>query len=62
MFIQIEVYADQRRTNIPALIPNPNAVNPGIPLRLPTPQSERLYNPNAIAVGDILAPVYWDVN
>ena len=62
MFIQIEVYADQRRTDIPSLNPNPNAVNPGIPLRLPTPQSERLYNPNAIVVGNILQPVYWDVN
>ncbi|NEN22995.1 SusD/RagB family nutrient-binding outer membrane lipoprotein [Cryomorpha ignava] len=62
MFIQIEVYADQRRTDIPSLNPNPNAVNPGIPKRLPTPQSERLYNPNAIVVGNILLPVYWDVN
>jgi len=61
MFIQIEVYADQRRTNIPALNPNPSA-NTGIPVRLPTPQSERLYNPNAIVVSDTQTPVYWDVN
>jgi hypothetical protein len=62
MFIQIECYSDWRRTGIPNLSPNPNAILPGIPLRLPTPQSERLYNSNAIVVGDPLIPVFWDQN
>jgi len=62
LFIQIEVYSDVRRTGIPELTPNPNALIAGIPLRLPTPQSERLYNPNAIVVGNVLIPVWWDQN
>jgi hypothetical protein len=62
LFIQIETYSDWRRTGIPELNPFPGAVLSGIPLRLPTPQDERLYNPNAIVVGDPLQPVYWDVN
>lgn len=60
LFVQIENYSDQRRTNIPQLDPNPNAVIAGIPKRLPTPQSERLYNPNAVVIGNPLTPVYWD--
>ncbi len=61
MFLQIEVYSDQRRVGIPNLIPNPGA-STGIPLRLPTPQSERLYNSKAIVVSSTQVPVYWDVN
>lgn len=60
MFIQVESYSDWRRTGIPALTPNPDAVNPAIPRRLPTPQSERLYNPNATVVGSTTSPVWWD--
>ncbi len=62
LFIQCEAYADWRRTGFPTLTPNPNAVySPAsIPLRLPTIQDERLYNPNATVVGDITMPVWWD--
>ncbi|HKK38337.1 MAG TPA: SusD/RagB family nutrient-binding outer membrane lipoprotein [Cryomorphaceae bacterium] len=62
LFVQIETYSDWRRTGVPELNPFAGAVIGGIPLRLPTPQDERLYNPNAIVVGDPLIPVYWDVN
>ncbi len=62
LFAQIECYSDWRRTGIPTLAPNPDAILTGIPLRLPTPQSERLYNSNATVVGDPLTPVYWDQN
>ncbi len=61
LFIQIEVYADQRRTGIPSLVPNPSA-STGIPVRLPTPQSERLYNANATVVSNTQTPVYWDAD
>ena len=62
LYIQIETYADWRRTGVPDLDPYANAVISGIPVRLPTPQDERLYNPNAVVVGDPLVPVYWDVD
>jgi hypothetical protein len=55
---QVEVYADWRRVEIPALTPFPGAS--GIPNRLPTPLDERLYNTNAIVVSDIFQPVWWD--
>lgn len=62
LFTQFEVYNDWRRTNIPALTPNPNGQVSGIPRRLPTPQTERLYNTNAPdpAISNILEPVWWD--
>lgn len=62
LFTQFEVYNDWRRTNIPALSPNPNGLVAGIPRRLPTPQNERLYNTNAPnpPISDILKPVWWD--
>lgn len=60
MFTQPEVWADWRRTNIPALTPNPGAEEPDIPRRLTTAQSERLYNTKAIVIADILKPVWWD--
>lgn len=62
LFTQFEVYNDWRRTNIPALSPNPNGLVAGIPRRLPTPQNERLYNTNAPSppISDILKPVWWD--
>lgn len=61
-FGQPEVWSDWRRTNIPALTVNPNAAAgvTGIPRRLPTVIDERLYNPNAIVVGNINTPVWWD--
>ncbi|MBI1316820.1 SusD/RagB family nutrient-binding outer membrane lipoprotein [bacterium] len=60
LFTQLEGYSDWRRTGFPALVPNPNGTSTGIPLRLPTPQQERLYNSNAVVVTDLLAPVWWD--
>ena len=60
MFTQPEVWADWRRTNIPALTPNPDGEVASIPRRLLTAQSERLYNTNAVLVTDILKPVWWD--
>ncbi|REJ80423.1 MAG: SusD/RagB family nutrient-binding outer membrane lipoprotein [Bacteroidetes bacterium] len=60
MFTQPEVWADWRRTNIPALTPNPNGVVPGIPRRLVTPEDERVNNRNAVVVSDLLKPVWWD--
>lgn len=60
LFIQCEAYADWRRTGFPGLTPNPNGNTNTIPVRLPTPQNERLYNPNATVVGDIEQPVWWD--
>lgn len=60
LFTQFEVYNDWRRTNIPALSPNPNGSVAGIPRRLPTPSNERLYNTQAPVISDILKPVWWD--
>ncbi len=63
MFTQPEVWNDWRRTNIPALTPNPEGVANGVtavPRRLPTSQDERTYNANAIVVSDLLTPVWWD--
>lgn len=60
LFTQIEVYNDWRRTGIPSLTPNPTGDVAGIPLRLPTVQSERLYNTKAPANTNILEPVWWD--
>lgn len=61
MFLQTEGYSDWRRTGFPALNANPNASLSQIPLRLPTPQQERLYNGNATVVSDVLQPVWWDM-
>ncbi len=60
MFTQPEVWSDWRRTNLPALTPNPDGDVAGIPRRLTTPQSERLYNSSATVIADILQPVWWD--
>ncbi len=62
LFTQFESFTDWRRTNIPALTPNPGGLVAGIPRRLPTPQDERLYNTNAPkpSITDILKPVWWD--
>ena len=60
MFTQPEAWTDWRRTDLPALVPNPDGVVAGIPRRLPTCRSERLYNSNAIVVSNILTPVWWD--
>ena len=60
MFTQCEAWADYRRTGLPALTPNPDAIVDGIPVRFPTCIDERLYNSSAVVIGDILAPVWWD--
>ena len=60
LFTQVEPYNDWRRTGIPVLTPNPNGKTAQIPLRLPTPLSERTTNPKAPIVSDITLPVWWD--
>lgn len=60
MFTQPEVFADWRRTGFPKLTPNPNGITSGIPRRLPTSLDERVNNPNATVVQDVLKPVWWD--
>lgn len=60
LFGHIEIMNDMRRTGFPALTPNPNGIIGSIPVRLPTPLEERLYNTNAKVVSDITQPVWWD--
>ncbi|HET6225093.1 MAG TPA: SusD/RagB family nutrient-binding outer membrane lipoprotein, partial [Bacteroidia bacterium] len=43
----VEAYAAYRITGFPKLKPNPSASLPYIPKRFPTPQGERVSNPNA---------------
>lgn len=59
-FTQIETWADWRRTGFPNLTPSSSSTLGAIPRRLPTPSDERINNPNAIAVQDLLQPVWWD--
>jgi hypothetical protein len=49
MFGQVEPYTDYRRTGYPELTPNPKGFTDGhvIPMRLPTPLTERTGNTNA---------------
>lgn len=54
----MEAYNDYRRTKLPALTPNPKGTIPVIPQRYPTPQTERISNPNA-PVPSIQTPVWW---
>ena len=61
MYTQPEAFADWRRTGIPVLTPNPNGVQATIPLRYPTEQNERLYNPNAVVISNLTTPVWWDL-
>ncbi|WP_420147743.1 SusD/RagB family nutrient-binding outer membrane lipoprotein [Spirosoma sp.] len=60
LFTLPEGYNDYRRTGFPALKANQDTDKKAVPLRLPTPQDERNYNRNAIVVGDIYQPVWWD--
>lgn len=60
MFTQCETWADWRRTGLPVLEANPNGIVDGIPVRFPTCIDERLYNSNAVVIGNILTPVWWD--
>lgn len=61
LFTQVETYSDWRRTDIPNLMANPSGSVSGIPRRLPTSSEERLYNPNATVVGNILQHVWYDL-
>ena len=60
LFSQLEGYNDFRRTGLPQLKANQEAQQKTIPVRLPTPQTERNYNKNATVVSDIYQPVWWD--
>lgn len=62
LFATMEPYNDFRRTGFPNLVPNQDAQTQEIPLRLITPQKERLYNPNAVVVGSLYEKVWWDVD
>ncbi len=60
LFLTMEPYNDYRRTGFPALIPNQSSNTKLIPLRLPTPLEERLYNSNATVVSNVTTPLWWD--
>ncbi len=62
MFLQQESWTDWRRTNIPALTPDPRAVTPNkeIPRRLVSPQTENVNNRNSPKVTNLELPVWWD--
>ncbi|MFD2569262.1 SusD/RagB family nutrient-binding outer membrane lipoprotein [Spirosoma soli] len=60
LFSQLEGYNDYRRTGLPQLKANQVAQQKVIPVRLPTPQTERNYNKNATVVSDIYQPLWWD--
>lgn len=62
LFGQVEAYSDWRRTNIPALTPNPNGAISSIPRRYPTPLGERVNNSNSKPVQDLTQRVWWDAN
>jgi Starch-binding associating with outer membrane len=59
---QMEAYNDYRRTGIPALTPRAEslgAVRAYTPLRMTTPQNERVGNPTNALVYELNAPVWW---
>lgn len=58
LFTNVQAYTDWRRTNLPNLTPSPG--NTQIPRRLPTPQSERIFNTNARVNSNIYDKVWWD--
>jgi hypothetical protein len=61
LFTQCESWTDWRRTAIPNLLPNPIGVVSGIPRILPTSRDERLYNPHATNIANLLTHVWWDL-
>jgi len=61
-FTQNEVWTDWRRTGFPQLEPNPSGFVSGIPTILPTPQEERLYNPNVVNVTNVLNKMWIDAD
>lgn len=62
LFLTMEPYNDFRRTGFPTLIANQNSSTKVIPVRIPTPSEERLYNPNATVVSNTSTKVWWDNN
>ncbi|WP_303310524.1 SusD/RagB family nutrient-binding outer membrane lipoprotein [Hymenobacter sp. BT730] len=58
-FLQLEGWADYRRTKLPVLTPDPTGIIDIVPERLPTSQNERVNNKNATVVQDLTVPVYW---
>lgn len=62
LFLTMEPYNDYRRTGFPALVPNQSSATKEIPVRLPTPSEERLYNPNATVVSNVTSKLWWDKN
>lgn len=56
---QIEAYNDYRRTQLPVLTPRTGAVRNYTPVRMPTPQVERLGNPDNAKVIELNVPVWW---
>jgi hypothetical protein len=61
-YLTMEPYNDYRRTGFPALVPNQSSSTKQIPVRLPTPSEERLYNPNATVVSNVTTKLWWDKN
>lgn len=62
LFLTMEPYNDFRRTGFPTLIANQNSSTKVIPVRIPTPSEERLYNPNATVVSNTSTKLWWDNN
>jgi len=60
LFPILEPYNDWRRTGYPVLTPNQNSQSKKIPVRLITPRSERTLNANAVVVGSLYTPVWWN--
>lgn len=58
LFGSVEPYNDYRRTGFPKLTPNASGRLPVIPKRYPTPQGERVANPNAPTVS-LTTPVWF---
>jgi hypothetical protein len=59
-FTKIEVWTDWRRTGLPSLTPSAASTLGEIPRRLPTPSDERINNPNATVVTNLLQKVWFD--
>ncbi len=60
MFTQPEVWTDWRRTGFPTLAADTRGAVIDIPRRFPTPLTERLYNPKATVISNILTKMWWD--
>ena len=59
MYLQPEAWTDWRRTDLPALTPNPSGVINQIPRRFIYPVSERLYNSNCPQSTNLVSPRCW---